>query len=89
FTGAAAAAVWSEQLGRPVHYGGDDVEAFERQLLSQQVPAWMAYDLRLMMARIQQVGQRPAPGAVERLEQILGRPLRSYQAFVAERVRPA
>lgn len=89
FTGAAAAAVWSEQLGRPIHYGGDDVDAFERQLLSHQVPAWMAYDLRLMMARIQQVGQRPAPGAVERLEQILGRPLRSYQAFVAERVRPA
>lgn len=88
-TGAMAAAVWSEQLGRPIHYGGDDVDAFERQLVQHQVPAWMAYDLRLMMARIQQVGQLPAPGAVDRLEQMLGRPLRSYQAFVAERLGQA
>jgi hypothetical protein len=46
----------------------------------------MAYDLRLMMERIQQVGQVPSAGAVEKLEKILGRPMRTYQAFVAERV---
>ena len=49
----------------------------------------MAYDLRLMMARIQQLGQigaDGADGAVATLESRLGRPLRSYEAFVAERV---
>ncbi|RTL32585.1 MAG: NAD-dependent epimerase/dehydratase family protein [Burkholderiales bacterium] len=89
FTGETAAAVWSQALGRQIHYGGNDVNAFEAQLIQNQVPAWMAYDLRLMMNRIQQVGQIPAEGAVQQLEQILGHPMRRYQAFVAERVRKA
>lgn len=86
--GPAAAATWSRALGRPVQYGGDDLQAFEAQLASQ-VPAWMAYDLRLMMGRIQALGQVPAEGAAQRLEALLGRPLRSYEAFVAERVAAA
>jgi uncharacterized protein YbjT (DUF2867 family) len=87
FTGESAAAVWSQALGRAIAYGGDDVAAFEAQLLQNHVPAWMAYDLRLMVARIQQVGQIPRDGAVQQLEKILGRPLRTYQQFVAERVK--
>jgi uncharacterized protein YbjT (DUF2867 family) len=87
FTGESATAVWSRALGRPIHYGGNDVGAFEAQLTQNHVPAWMAYDLRLMMERIQQVGQIPAPGAVRKLEQMLGRPMRTYQAFVDERVK--
>jgi hypothetical protein len=47
----------------------------------------MAYDLRLTMDRIQQVGQIPVEGTAQKLEKILGRPLRTYQAFVAERVK--
>ena len=86
FTGESAAAVWGQALGRPIHYGGDDVVAFEAQLTQNHVPSWMAYDLRLMVSRIQQVGQIPAAGAVRKLETILGRPLRTYQQFVAERV---
>jgi uncharacterized protein YbjT (DUF2867 family) len=88
FTGESAAAAWSQALGRPIHYAGDDVQAFETQL-AQNAPAWMAYDLRLMMSRIQEVGQIPEAGAVGKLEKILGRPLRTYQAFVAERVKAA
>ena len=87
FTGESAAAVWSQALGRQIHYGGNDVDAFEAQLIQNHVPAWMAYDLRLMMARIQQVGQIPAAGAVQKLERILGRPMRTYQAFVDERLK--
>ncbi|WP_457421736.1 SDR family oxidoreductase [Roseateles sp. P5_E7] len=83
--GPAAAAIWSQALGRDIHYAGDDVQAFEAQL-AQNAPGWMAYDLRLMMSRIQQLGQIPADGAARKLEQLLGRPLRSYEAFVAERV---
>ena len=87
FTGESAAAVWSQALGRTINYGGNDVAAFEAQLTQNHVPAWMAYDLSLMMARIQQVGQIPAEGTVQKLEKILGRPLRTYQQFVAERVK--
>lgn len=86
--GPAAAAIWGEALGREIHYAGDDVQAFEAQL-AQNAPGWLAYDLRLMMGRIQQIGQIAADGAAQRLEAMLGRPLRSYRSFVAERVRPA
>lgn len=86
--GPAAAAVWSRALGRDIHYAGDDVQAFEAQL-AQNAPGWMAYDLRLMMSRIQQIGQLAADGAAQKLEQLLGRPLRTYAAFVAERVKLA
>ena len=84
--GRAAAATWSRALGRDIHYAGDDVQAFEAQL-AQNAPGWMAYDLRLMMGRIQQIGQLAADGAAQKLEQLLGRPLRTYTAFVAERVQ--
>lgn len=88
FTGATAAAVWAEALKRDIHYAGDDVQAFEAQL-AQNTPGWLAYDLRLMMSRIQQLGQIPAAGATRKLEDLLGRPLRTYQDFVAERVAAA
>lgn len=44
----------------------------------------MAYDMRLMMARIQQQGMTPASGTVQRLETLLGRPLRRYEDLVKE-----
>ena len=44
----------------------------------------MAYDMRLMMAGIQKFGMHGAEGAVNRVEAILGRPLRTYAAFVRD-----
>lgn len=83
-TGASVAKIWSAALGRQIAYGGDDVAAFEAQMASFG-PAWLAYDMRLMMAGIQQFGMT-SEGAVDRLQAILGRPLRSYEAFVREAV---
>jgi len=85
-TGESAAAVWGKALGRQIQYAGNDLKAFEAQL-AQNAPGWLAYDLRLMANRIQQLGQIPADGAVQKLEKLLGRPLRTYEAFVAERVK--
>ncbi|MBA1276044.1 NmrA/HSCARG family protein [Stutzerimonas azotifigens] len=87
-TGASAAQVWSAALGREITYGGDDVAAFEAQMASFG-PSWMAYDMRLMMAGIQMHGMQGTEGAVERLQAILGRPLRSYEDFVREAVGEA
>ncbi len=84
-TGERAAAVWAAALQRPIHYGGNDLAAFEAQLATA-APGWMAYDLRLMMARIQQHGMTAAAGTVQTLEQLLGRPLRRYEALVKELV---
>lgn len=82
-TGASVAAAWSTALGREVVYAGDDVAAFEAQMASY-APSWLAYDMRLMLAGIQLHGMQAAEGSVERLQAILGHPLRTYEAFVRE-----
>lgn len=80
--GGAAAAIWSEALGRPIAYGGDGTAAFE-QNLRHAMPAWMAYDMRVMSERFIGDGMLPEAGDVERLEALLGRPLRTYRDYVA------
>lgn len=82
-TGAAVAAIWSEVMGRPVAYGGDDTAGFERNL-RQFMPGWMAYDMRLMAERFLSDGMVPEAGDVERLTKLLGRPLRAYRALATE-----
>jgi uncharacterized protein YbjT (DUF2867 family) len=85
-TGPSVAKTWSSALGRDVHYAGDDVRTFEAQLASFG-PAWLAYDMRLMMEGIQRFGMRGEANAVDRLQEILGRPLRKYSDFVVEATR--
>lgn len=82
-SGLDVAAIWSEVLERPVAYGGDDTAVFE-QNLRHAMPAWMAYDMRLMAGRFQRDGMAPAPGDVARLTALLGRPLRTYRDFATE-----
>ncbi|KQS67589.1 NmrA family transcriptional regulator [Rhizobium sp. Leaf371] len=82
-TGTDIAAIWSDVLDRTISYGGDNTEGFE-QNLKQFVPAWMAYDMRLMGERFMTDGMLPADGDVERLTMLLGRPLRRYRDFAQE-----
>jgi uncharacterized protein YbjT (DUF2867 family) len=87
-TGASAAAIWSEALGRPIVYGGDDPGGFE-QNLATFMPKWMAYEMRLMAERYVSDGMVPEAGDVERLTKILGRPLHTYRDFAARVVADA
>jgi uncharacterized protein YbjT (DUF2867 family) len=82
-TGTDVAAIWSDLLGRPVVYGGDDPAAFEQNTASF-MPKWMAYEMRLMAERFVSDGMLPEAGDVERLTRMLGRPLHSYRGLVAE-----
>lgn len=82
-TGTDIAAIWSDVLARTIQYGGDNTEGFEHNL-KQFMPAWMAYDMRLMGERFITDGMLPEGGDVERLTAQLGRPLRSYRAFASE-----
>ncbi|KAA3447021.1 NmrA family transcriptional regulator [Mesorhizobium sp. SARCC-RB16n] len=82
-TGSDVAAIWSDVLGRPVAYGGDDPAGFE-QNLANIMPKWMAYEMRLMAERYVTDGMLPEAGDVERLTEILGRPLHSYRTFAVE-----
>ncbi|WKZ85885.1 NmrA family NAD(P)-binding protein [Ralstonia pickettii] len=81
-TGPELASIWSETLGRPVAYGGDDPTGFETNL-TNFLPKWMAYEMRLMAERYVSDGMVPQAGDVERLTRILGRPLGKYRDFAA------
>ncbi|MBR7985637.1 NmrA/HSCARG family protein [Burkholderia cenocepacia] len=85
-TGPQLASIWSDTLGRPVAYGGDDPTPFEENFATF-MPKWMAYEMRLMAERFVSDGMVPEAGDVARLTAILGRPLRTYRDFVAALVR--
>jgi uncharacterized protein YbjT (DUF2867 family) len=82
-TGSDVAAIWSDVLGRPVAYGGDDPSGFE-QNLANFMPKWMAYEMRLMAERFVGDGMIPEAGDVARLTRILGRPLHAYRDFATQ-----
>ncbi|MEP3073908.1 NmrA/HSCARG family protein [Maricaulis sp.] len=82
-TGASAAAIWSDVLGREIAYPGDDTAGFD-QNMRQFMPGWMAYDMRLMAERFVSDGMLPEAGDVDRLTALLGRPLRTYRDYVAQ-----
>jgi uncharacterized protein YbjT (DUF2867 family) len=77
-TGEDVAAIWSDVLGRPVAYGGDDPSGFE-QNMATFMPRWMAYEMRLMAERYVSDGMIPEAGDRERLASLLGRPLHHYR----------
>jgi len=77
-TGTDVAAIWSDVLGRPVVYGGDDPSGFEANMATF-MPKWTAYEMRLMAERYVSDGMIPQDGDRERLVNLLGRPLHSYR----------
>ncbi|TIL63328.1 SDR family oxidoreductase [Mesorhizobium sp.] len=82
-TGAGAAAIWTDVLGHQIAYPGDDTAGFEQNLRAF-MPSWMALDMRLMAERFQMDGMVPDAGDVDRLTNLLGRPLRSYRDYAAQ-----
>lgn len=82
-TGETTAAAWARALGRPVVYGGDDLEAWEKQSL-QYMPDWAVFDFKNMYAFFQEHGLKATPDAVARQTRMLGHEPRSFGAFVAE-----
>ncbi len=82
-TGASAAETWSRALGRAVVYGGDDLDAWEKQAL-QYMPDWAVYDFRNMYEFFQEKGLKASAEAIDRQTRLLGHAPRSYGAFVAE-----
>ncbi|MDR5759993.1 NmrA/HSCARG family protein [Caballeronia sp. LZ035] len=82
-TADSIAAIWSAALNREIHYGGDDLDTFEARMKGA-APAWLAYDMRLMMQRYQRDGAVANPHEIERLSELLGRAPRPYRDFAAE-----
>ena len=82
-TGQSTAEVWSRALGRKVIYGGDDLEAWEKQSL-QYMPDWLVFDFKHMYAFFQDKGLKASADAIERQTKLLGHAPRSFGAFASE-----
>lgn len=82
-TGQTTADVWSQELGKPIAYGGDDLEAWEQQSL-QYMPGWMAFDLKLMYEFFQKEGLKATAEDIERQTKLLGHAPRGFEAFARE-----
>ena len=83
FTGNSIVSLWSDILGKPVTYAGDDLQAVQKALRTV-MPSADAYGLSMIFRGILQNGVLGASGAAGRLVRMLGRPLRTYRAFAEE-----
>lgn len=81
--GKSTAGIWSRALGKTIAYGGNDLDAWEKQVLAF-LPPWMAFDFRLMYAFFQEKGLQAAPSDIERLTKLLGRSPRKFEDFAVE-----
>ena len=82
-TGESTAAIWAQALKRSVSYGGDDLDAWERQSL-QYLPDWMVFDFRMMYDFFQRHGLVASREAIARQTTLLGHSPRPFATFAAE-----
>jgi uncharacterized protein YbjT (DUF2867 family) len=82
-TGERTAEIWGEALGKTIAYGGDDLYAWEEQA-KQMLPAWMAFDFRLMYEHFQKEGMRATDEELDRLTKVLGHEPRRFEDFARE-----
>ena len=87
-TGVGIAEAFARRLGRPVAYAGDSLEAWEASV-SQVLPSWLVSDLKVMYDKFQAYGMPSTPRDDRRLRELLGRPPRRFDDFVAEITEPA
>lgn len=85
-TGKSIAEVWSRVLDKTIAYGGNDLDAWEQQSL-QLLPAWMAFDFRLMYSFFQDKGFMATQSDIERQTNLLGHAPRSFEDFAMETAR--
>jgi uncharacterized protein YbjT (DUF2867 family) len=82
-TGDSTAAGWSEAVGKPVKYAGDDLDAWEAQQKAY-LPASMLYDFKHMYAFFQKHGLKATPTDIAQQTKILGHAPRSFTAYAKE-----
>lgn len=88
-TGRRAASIWSEVMGRPVRYGGNDTAGLRAALTSRGASEWLIDDLCRMMVEMQRHGSAPKAGQAEIARRAIGHEPRRYRDFVAELAGPS
>jgi uncharacterized protein YbjT (DUF2867 family) len=82
-TGESTAKSWSAALGKPIAYGGDDLDAWQKVQL-QYLPDWMVFDFRHMYRHFQMNGLIATADAIARQTTLLGHAPRGFDAFARE-----
>ena len=82
-TGESTAEIWSEALGKDISYGGDDLDAWEEQML-QFMPDWMVYDFKYMYKYFQKHGLKASDQDIETLTDFLGHTPISFRVFAKQ-----
>jgi uncharacterized protein YbjT (DUF2867 family) len=82
-TGESTARSWGTALGKPIVYGGDDLDAWEKVQL-QYLPDWMVFDFRHMYHHFQISGLIATAEAIARQTRLLGHAPRGFDAFAQE-----
>jgi uncharacterized protein YbjT (DUF2867 family) len=81
--GPGNAGVWGKLLGKEIKYTGHNFDQWE-QTMRDKVPAWMAFDLRMMFQGYFDRGFASTETEVARITKLFGRAPRSYEDFAAE-----
>jgi uncharacterized protein YbjT (DUF2867 family) len=84
-TGEAVASIYGRLLGRPVRYGGDDLDAWAERARGM-MPGWMVDDLRVMYEHFQRHGLVATEEDLAAVREALGRAPRRFEDFAAELV---
>ncbi|HEU4983588.1 MAG TPA: NmrA family NAD(P)-binding protein [Acidobacteriaceae bacterium] len=82
-TGPGNAALWSKLLGREITYTGHNFDQFE-QAMRARMPAWSAFDLRVMFEGYFERGFASTEAEVARFAKLLGHAPRTYEDFATE-----
>ncbi len=81
-TGESCAAAFSEALGRPINYAGDDLESWAKQS-QHMMAAWMVSDFKVMYEFFQAKGLQATAEELEAQKAVIGHEPRSFADFVA------
>ncbi|HEX6889017.1 MAG TPA: hypothetical protein VF143_13000, partial [Candidatus Nanopelagicales bacterium] len=80
-TGPECAATWSEALGVPVHYAGDDDTALDAALASH-LSGHRLDDWRASLRKLRSFAAHASPEELAQTEWLLGRPPTDFTEFV-------
>lgn len=82
-TGKQTAEIWGKVLGKPINYGGNDLDAWEKQMLPY-MPDWMVFDFKHMFAFFQKNGLKATSDDIRLQTKMLGHAPRAFEEFAKE-----
>ena len=82
-SGSKVASIWSQMLGKEIHYPGEALDEFEVQM-RQKSPSWAAFDMRMMFQGYLERGFVAGDGDIQTLTKLLGHAPRRYEDFARE-----